>query len=48
MRDMGAVHTLVALGLLLFGIFSIIVARYRVIPDLDPSSHIGRAKRTFS
>ena len=48
MRDMGAVHTLVALGLLLFGIFSIIVARYRVIPDLDPSSHMGRAKRTFS
>jgi hypothetical protein len=29
------VYTLVAIGLLLFGLFSLTIARYRVIPDLD-------------
>lgn len=28
-------YTLVALGLILFGIFSLIVARYRIVPDID-------------
>ena len=35
LRDMGTLYTLVAIGLLLFGLFSLVVARYRVIPDLD-------------
>lgn len=30
----GAIFTLTALGLLIFGIFSLILARYRIIPDL--------------
>jgi hypothetical protein len=33
LRDMGGFYTLVAIGLILFGAFSIVVARYRVIPD---------------
>jgi hypothetical protein len=28
-------YTFVALGLILFGIFSLIVARYRIVPDID-------------
>ena len=38
LRDTGNAFTLVAAGLLLFGIFSIIMARYRIIPDPLPSS----------
>lgn len=37
LRDMGSLYTLVAVGLLLFGVFSLVVARYRVIPDLGPA-----------
>ncbi|AKM10079.1 DUF1206 domain-containing protein [Croceicoccus naphthovorans] len=36
LSDNGMIFTLVALGLVLFGVFSIIVARYRIIPDLGP------------
>lgn len=35
LSGMGLLYTLVALGLLLFGVFSLIVARYRTIPDFD-------------
>ncbi|WP_374405725.1 DUF1206 domain-containing protein [Pelagerythrobacter sp.] len=34
LRDMGALYTLVAIGLILFGAFSLVVARYRIIPEL--------------
>lgn len=34
LRDSGPVYTLVAVGLILFGVFSLVVARYRIIPDL--------------
>ncbi|MGV3512094.1 MAG: DUF1206 domain-containing protein [Novosphingobium sp.] len=37
LRDMGAGFHVVAAGLLLFGVFSIITARYRVIPDPAPT-----------
>ena len=37
LRDTGFVYTLVAIGLLLFGAFSLITARYRIIPDFDQS-----------
>ena len=36
LRDMGTLYTLVAIGLLLYGLFSLVVARYRIIPDLGP------------
>ncbi len=36
----GLVFTLVAGGLLIFGIFSLILARYRIIPDMDPGRNI--------
>lgn len=36
LRDMGTLYTLVALGLILFGIFSLFIARYRIIPDFGP------------
>jgi hypothetical protein len=36
LRDSGPLYTLVAIGLLLFGVFGLMVARYRIIPDLDP------------
>lgn len=35
LRENGIWFTLVALGILLFGIFSLFLARYRTIPDLD-------------
>jgi hypothetical protein len=35
-REMGFVFTVVAAGLVLFGVFSVITARYRIIPDPDP------------
>lgn len=37
MRDMGPAFTLIAAGLLLFGVFSLILARYRIIPDPLPA-----------
>ena len=44
LRDNGSMYTLVAIGLMLFGIFSMAVSRYRIIPDIDahdlkPSLH---------
>lgn len=36
----GIVFTLVAIGLLIFGLFSFILARYRIIPDLDPKGRV--------
>ena len=38
----GIVFTLTALGLLLFGIFSLILARYRIIPDLDSDAGVPK------
>lgn len=38
LRDNGALHTIVALGLLMFGLFSLVVSRYRVIPDVTKAS----------
>lgn len=35
LRENGGLYTLVALGLLMFGIFSLIVARFRIIPDVQ-------------
>lgn len=35
LADKGTVYTLVAVGLLLFGLFSLVIARYRVVPDFD-------------
>ena len=35
LADTGLLYTLVAAGLLLFGLFSLLLARYRIIPDLD-------------
>ena len=44
LRQSGFVYTLVCVGLMIFGAFSLIVARYRIIPDihrrdLKPSLH---------
>lgn len=36
LRDNGVPFTLVAIGLLLFGVFSLVMARYRTVPDLGP------------
>ncbi|MCB2049326.1 MAG: DUF1206 domain-containing protein [Novosphingobium sp.] len=38
----GAVFTLTALGLILFGLFSLVLARYRCIPDLDPGGKMPK------
>lgn len=38
LRDNGLVYTLVAIGLLMFGAFSLVTARYRIIPDFDRHS----------
>lgn len=45
LRDMGLGFHLVAAGLLLFGIFSLITARYRIIPDPAPPTVGLRAIR---
>jgi hypothetical protein len=37
LADNALLYTLVAAGLLLFGLFSLLLARYRIIPDLDPA-----------
>jgi len=37
LRDTGLLYTLVAIGLLLFGAFSLVTARYRIIPDFNGS-----------
>lgn len=36
----GWLFTVTAVGLLLFGLFSLILARYRIIPNLDPSGRV--------
>lgn len=36
LSDDGLLYTAVAVGLLLFGVFSLFLARYRIIPDLGP------------
>jgi hypothetical protein len=40
LADDGVWFTLVAIGLLAFGLFSLILARYRIIPDLDVSGRV--------
>jgi hypothetical protein len=42
LAGMGWVFTVTAIGLLLFGVFSLVLARYRIIPDLDPSGRLPR------
>jgi hypothetical protein len=37
LADNGTLYTLVAAGLLLFGLFSLLLARYRIVPDLTRS-----------
>ena len=37
LADDGTLYTFVAVGLLVFGIFSLFVARYRIVPDIDRS-----------
>lgn len=44
LRESGTIYTLVAIGLMLFGLFSLAVSRYRIIPEIDgrdfkPSVH---------
>jgi hypothetical protein len=43
LSDNGAIYSLVAVGLIMFGVFSMIVARYRIIPDV----HHGDLKPHF-
>ncbi|OBX20191.1 hypothetical protein A9995_00165 [Erythrobacter sp. QSSC1-22B] len=38
----GFIFTLTAIGLLLFGLFSLVLARYRIIPDLDSSAGVPK------
>jgi len=40
LADSGIAFDLLAIGLLLFGIFSLVLARYRSIPDMDVSGRI--------
>jgi len=38
----GIIFTLTAIGLLLFGLFSLVLARYRIIPDLDSDAGVPK------
>lgn len=40
LADDGFIFTLVAIGLLMFGLFSLVLARYRIVPDMDASGSI--------
>ncbi|MDA7787997.1 DUF1206 domain-containing protein [Sphingomonadaceae bacterium] len=42
LSSMGIVFTLVAIGLLMFGLFSFVLARYRIIPELDSRAGIPK------
>lgn len=42
LADQGFVFTLVAVGLLMFGLFSLVLARYRIIPELDANKGIPK------
>ena len=35
LAEQGILYTLTAVGLVLFGLFSLLMARYRIVPDLD-------------
>jgi hypothetical protein len=35
LQDQGALYTMVAIGLILFGVFSLILARYAIVPKID-------------
>ncbi|UIP05835.1 DUF1206 domain-containing protein [Erythrobacter sp. SDW2] len=35
LRDTGPVYLIVAVGLIMFGVFSLVTARYRIIPDVN-------------
>ena len=37
LSDSGTLYTAVAAGLMLFGVFGMLLARYRIVPDLDRS-----------
>jgi hypothetical protein len=43
LRDQGTLYTLVAVGLILFGVFSLILARYAIVPKID-LAHAGRSR----
>ncbi|WP_230293745.1 DUF1206 domain-containing protein [Croceicoccus sp. Ery5] len=40
LADDGLWFTLTAIGLLMFGLFSVVLARYRIVPDMDASGSI--------
>jgi len=40
LADDGAIFTLVAIGLIAFGLLSLILARYRIIPDMGPEGKV--------
>ncbi|RNJ62942.1 MAG: DUF1206 domain-containing protein [Porphyrobacter sp. IPPAS B-1204] len=46
LAGMGWVFTVIAIGLLLFGLFSLVLARYRIIPDLDTDSGTQKFRTT--
>lgn len=46
LREMGALYTVAAAGLALFGVFSLITARYRIIPDPEHHLRAGPRLRT--
>jgi hypothetical protein len=43
LRGHGVLFILLAIGLLLFGVFSMLLARYRIIPDPEPKRRLGLA-----
>ncbi|WP_370176978.1 DUF1206 domain-containing protein [Alteriqipengyuania sp.] len=46
LADDGIWFTLVAIGLLLFGLFSLVLARYRIIPDLGAEGKVPKFRAT--
>lgn len=46
LANTGWVFTAIAIGLVLFGLFSFVLARYRIIPDLDAETRIPKLRMT--
>ena len=45
LSETGGLYTFVAIGLILFGVFSLIQARYRIVPAVDVAGAAGDKAR---
>lgn len=44
LANMGWIFTAVAIGVLMFGLFSMVLARYSIVPELDAEGHLKKLR----